>query len=98
MGVFELAPFAAGTRMVAEALATSGAMTVAGGGETVAALRHFGLAEQIDHVSTGGGATLELIEGRTLPGVEVLMTGGRISALAGAISSHSPGQETPTWA
>jgi phosphoglycerate kinase len=96
MGVFELEPFAAGTRAVAEALATSDATTVAGGGETVAALRQFGLAEQIDHVSTGGGATLELIEGRTLPGVGALMTDRPIPALAGAAGSHNPTQETST--
>jgi phosphoglycerate kinase len=74
MGVFELDPFAAGTRAIAGALAGTSATTIAGGGETVAALREFGLTAQIDHVSTGGGATLELIEGRALPGVQALMT------------------------
>jgi phosphoglycerate kinase len=72
MGVFEMEPFAAGTRAVAEAVGASPATTVAGGGETVAAARRFGIAEQIDHVSTGGGASLELIEGRELPGVIAL--------------------------
>jgi phosphoglycerate kinase len=72
MGVFEIEPFAAGTRAVAEAVGASGATTVAGGGETVAAARRFGVAGRIDHVSTGGGAALELIEGRELPGVSVL--------------------------
>jgi 2,3-bisphosphoglycerate-independent phosphoglycerate mutase len=90
MGVFELEPFASGTRAVAEALAEGHATTVAGGGETVAALRHLGLADQIDHVSTGGGATLELIEGRTLPGVQALMTIDDIPALAGAPGSPMP--------
>jgi 3-phosphoglycerate kinase len=87
MGIFELRSFASGTRTVAEALATTDATTVAGGGETVAAVRHLGLADQIDHVSTGGGATLELIEGRKLPGVEALMTNEPIPALAGAPGS-----------
>ena len=87
MGVFELERFAAGTRNVAEALAATTATTVAGGGETVAALRQFGLSDRIDHVSTGGGATLELIEGRELPGVQALSTTARIPALAGATGS-----------
>ena len=72
MGAFELEPFAAGTRAVAEAVATTDAVTVIGGGETVSAVRRYGLADRIGHVSTGGGATLELIEGRALPGVEAL--------------------------
>ena len=72
MGVFELEPFAAGTRAVAQAVGASTATTVIGGGETVAAARRYGVVERIDHVSTGGGATLELLEGRRLPGVEAL--------------------------
>jgi len=72
MGAFELEPFAAGTRGVAEAVAASPALTVVGGGDSVAALRGLGLQDRVDHLSTGGGATLELIEGRTLPGVAAL--------------------------
>jgi phosphoglycerate kinase len=72
MGAFELAPFATGTRAVAEAVAAASGTTVVGGGDSAAALRQFGLEDQVTHLSTGGGASLELIEGKTLPGVEVL--------------------------
>ncbi len=72
MGAFEVPPFDAATRVVAEAVAAAPGHTVVGGGDSVAALHKFGLADSVDWISTGGGASLELIEGRDLPGVEAL--------------------------
>jgi len=78
MGAFELEPFSSGTLAVAEAVASAPGRTVVGGGDSVAALSGFGLADRVDWVSTGGGASLELMEGRSLPGVAALMNASEV--------------------
>ncbi|MDH4292827.1 MAG: phosphoglycerate kinase, partial [Betaproteobacteria bacterium] len=72
VGVFEYDQFANGTRVIAEAIAASSAFSIAGGGDTLAAVAKFGIADKVSYISTGGGAFLEFLEGRTLPAVAVL--------------------------
>jgi phosphoglycerate kinase len=71
-GAFEMKPFALGTRKIDEILAESTAVTIIGGGDTAAAVEQFGLDAQMDHISTGGGASLEYLEGKDLPGISTI--------------------------
>ena len=80
VGVFEIDQFGEGTRTLANAIAESSAFSIAGGGDTLAALEKYKLADQISYISTGGGAFLEFLEGRTLPAVEVLQARAREAA------------------
>ena len=72
MGVFEFPQFAEGTRVIGEAIAESSAFSIAGGGDTLAAVDQFGLKDRISYISTGGGAFLEFLEGKVLPAVDML--------------------------
>ena len=72
VGVFEFNQFAAGTKSMAEAIASSEAFSVAGGGDTISSIQKFGVQDQISYISTGGGAFLEFVEGKKLPAVEIL--------------------------
>jgi phosphoglycerate kinase len=72
MGVSEIRDFSEGTKAIGEAIASSGGYTLAGGGDTIAAIEALGLSGRYSHVSTGGGATLEYLEGKELPGIAIL--------------------------
>jgi phosphoglycerate kinase len=72
MGVFEMKPFSQGTFSIARAVAASSAFSIVGGGDSVSAVNQAGVSEKISHISTGGGASLEFLEGKKLPGIEAL--------------------------
>jgi phosphoglycerate kinase len=72
VGVFEFPAFENGTKVIAQAIAESRAFSIAGGGDTLAAIAKYGIEQQVDYISTGGGAFLEVLEGKTLPAFEIL--------------------------
>ncbi|HMN56930.1 MAG TPA: phosphoglycerate kinase, partial [Ottowia sp.] len=72
VGVFELAPFENGTKVIAQAIAASPAFSIAGGGDTLAAIAKYGIEDKVGYISTGGGAFLEVLEGKTLPALAIL--------------------------
>ena len=72
VGVFEFAAFENGTKLIAQAIAESSAFSIAGGGDTLAAIAKYGIEKQVGYISTGGGAFLEILEGKTLPAIEIL--------------------------
>lgn len=83
IGVFEFDQFQGGTKTIAEAIAHSNSYTVAGGGDTLAAIDKFGIIDKISYISTGGGAFLEYVEGKTLPAVEILQSRFRTRSISG---------------
>ena len=86
VGVFEMAPFENGTRVLAQAIAASSAFSIAGGGDTLAAIAKYGIEDQVGYISTGGGAFLEMLEGKTLPAFEILEKRAAAAAVAAAVA------------